>query len=251
MADWISSLATMFRIEAGAAELGSWRRWIALMVSPLCYFLLLAVGMASAVGGGAEYLRFVLPGVAAMQASSGLNRVVARLVAERRWGLAALKLHSGVPGSAYLLGSFAPHLLIVAAQAGVLGLVAAALGAARLVEIPLLVLLSLPAALFWTGFGYCLTAVIKSYQTRDLVLSVRLLRRSGVLRPGRGTHRPAGPGDGQPDDLPRGAGPGRSGRAGRADDGGRGGRLPRRGARCLPVLHAAHAHPVLRGLSAG
>lgn len=175
MADWISSLATMFRIEAGAAEFGSWRRWIALMVSPLCYFLLLAVGMASAVGGGAEYLRFVLPGVAAMQASSGLNRVVARLVAERRWGLAALKLHSGVPGSAYLLGSFAPHLLIVAAQAGVLGLVAAALGAARLVEIPLLVLLSLPAALFWTGFGYCLTAVIKSYQTRDLVLSVIVL----------------------------------------------------------------------------
>ena len=52
---------------------------------------------------------------------------------------------------------------------------AAALGAARLVEIPLLVLLSLPAALFWTGFGYCLTAVIKSYQTRDLVLSVIVL----------------------------------------------------------------------------
>ncbi len=34
MADWCSSPATMLRTEAGAAELGSWRRWVAPMSRP-------------------------------------------------------------------------------------------------------------------------------------------------------------------------------------------------------------------------
>ena len=96
---WLRAVAMMTRLEWMGAELHTWRRWVALAVLPLTYLGLLGVGLSSAFGG-AGYLRFVVPGAIVMQALSGLNRVVARTVTERRWGLAAFKLQSGVPQSA-------------------------------------------------------------------------------------------------------------------------------------------------------
>lgn len=172
---WITHLGTVLRLEWYGAELSSWQRWVALAVYPATYLGLLAVGLSTALGGE-NYLAWVLPGVIVMQALSGMNRLVARTVTERRWGLAAFKLQAGVPLSAYTLGIQAPGLVTFAFQALVVVVLAALMGVWLGIGPALLVILAgVLAALFWGCVGYAVAAVIRSYQTRDFVLALLIL----------------------------------------------------------------------------
>lgn len=172
---WLRAVAMMTRLEWMGAELHTWRRWVALAVLPLTYLGLLGVGLSSAFGG-ASYLRFVVPGAIVMQALSGLNRVVARTVTERRWGLAAFKLQSGVPQSAYLLGILFPGVIVFAAQALVLLALAVALGVRYSVLSSIaMVAVAILCVLTWECLSFVVAAAIRNYQTRDFVLAVAVM----------------------------------------------------------------------------
>lgn len=130
----------------------------------------------SAALGGADYLTYVVPGVALMQAITGMSAMVVRTVTERRWGLAAFKLQSGVPASAYLLSLQIPGIVTMLVRTVVVLVMGVALGAQVSASVAGLALLSgLVAAIFWDCVGFCLTAVVTSYQTRDFLLSVVIL----------------------------------------------------------------------------
>ena len=160
---WLRAVAMMTRLEWMGAELHTWRRWVALAVLPLTYLGLLGVGLSSAFGG-ASYLRFVVPGAIVMQALSGLNRVVARTVTERRWGLAAFKLQSGVPQSAYLLGILFPGVIVFAAQALVLLALAVALGVRYSVLSSIaMVAVAILCVLTWECLSFAVAAAIRNY----------------------------------------------------------------------------------------
>ncbi|MDR6939492.1 ABC transporter permease [Arcanobacterium hippocoleae] len=175
VASWFHSLAIMMRLEWLGAELHTWQRWVSLAVLPMTYLGLLGVGLASAFGDG-TYLNFVVPGAIVMQALSGLNRVVARTVTERRWGLAAFKLQSGVPKSAYLFGLIFPGIAIFAVQALILLVFAAILGVRySLLTIAVMMFAAVLGALTWSLLSFVVASAVRNYQTRDFILTITIM----------------------------------------------------------------------------
>ena len=172
---WWNSFATVVHLEWQGAELNTVTNWIQQLVTPIAYLALLGMGMASAMGREG-YLPFILPGIVVMLTTSELNRLVIRTVIERRWGLAAFKLQSGIPESAYFLGMMVPGLAVTLVQTAALGVIAALLG---LDLTPLMMgaclVAAIPAAWFWSCLGYILTGWIRNYQTRDFIIGILTL----------------------------------------------------------------------------
>lgn len=153
-----------------------------LLVEPLAYLAFLAAGLqgwSSQVdlgAGSVSYLTFVFPGVLALQAVRALGRMIARATVDRRWGLLALKLLFGTHPLAYVLGMVFIPMLAFAAQALVSAPFAILLGA-RMTLTGLLgaVLLGALAVAFWCAVALLVTAGIRSYQQRDLLIALSLL----------------------------------------------------------------------------
>jgi len=175
MTRWFRGFATVAMLEFKGGELGSIRRWISFMANPISYLCFLGAGLAAHLGG-AQYLEFMLPGVIVIQAISSMSSVIYRVVLERRWGLAALKLQAGIPGTAYLAGLLSAPLCVFLGRVVVL----VGLGCALSVRIGLGnlavgVAVSLLAAVFWSLTGIVVAAVLKDYRTRDFVVGLLLM----------------------------------------------------------------------------
>ena len=169
---WWHALSTVLRLEWISAELHTRQRWVAIAVLPAAYLGLLGVGLSSVLGGE-SYLAWVLPGVVVMQALSGMSRIMARTVTERRWGLAAFKLQAGISASAYVIGMLTPGIAAFVGQAVIILVLGARLGVWFGVMTSVLVVTGgCVAAVFWECLGYCVAAAIRSYQTRDFLLTV-------------------------------------------------------------------------------
>lgn len=175
MQNWIHNYLTVAYLEIKAHELNMPIKWLSFMIAPIAYLLLLGVGL-STIAQNDNYLFFALPGIVILQSSSCIGKIVVRTVAERRWALSAFKLHNGVQLSAYFLGIISPMFILSLVQT--LGLLIGAL-VLRVPISPLqsliLLLCSLLAVVFWSCFGFALSAHLKNYATRDLVLSLLIL----------------------------------------------------------------------------
>ena len=172
MNKWLHGFATVAILEFKGDELGSVRRWISLLTNPVSYLCFLGVGLAAQLGGS-EYLAFLLPGVIVIQAISSMSSLIYRVVLERRWGLAALKLQAGVARSAYLLGLLSAPLVVYMARVLVLLTLGMVLSAPMsLVMWVNGLLTSLIAAVFWSLVGIVVAASIKDYRTRDFVVGL-------------------------------------------------------------------------------
>lgn len=172
---WTRAFSVMAQLEWQGADLCMPMRWIAAAINPLVYLLFLGVGLSSTLDDPG-YLRFLFPGLVVMQASAGISHIVARVVTERRWGLAAYKLQAGVPAGAYFLAMMVPGAVLYLFQVCVIIVAAFAVGL-RLSVLAIVVIacVGLVAIWFWQCFGYCLTGLIKDYQTRNFVLSLLTL----------------------------------------------------------------------------
>ncbi len=172
---WWGSFSALFTVEARGAGLHQPARWATLFVTPLAYFCLLGLGLSGALGGP-DYLSFVAPGVIVMQAMGGLSQTIYRMVIERRWGLAALKLQSGVPLSSYLASVLAPRLIVYLAQSMVIAAVASLfVGLAAIPGLVLCGVAGLLVALFWNLLGLIITGLARNYQTRDFIVGIIVL----------------------------------------------------------------------------
>jgi ABC-type multidrug transport system permease subunit len=154
-----------------------------LFVEPLVYVSFLAAGLQGwqqdinlAGHGSVSYLTFAFPGILAIIAIRGFARMIYRATIDRRWGLMALKTINGIQASAYVLGMVVVPVVIFAIQALVSMPVAAALGAdVRPLEFMLTLALGAPVMIFWAASGLIITAGIKNYQQRDLIVALVLL----------------------------------------------------------------------------
>ncbi|WP_195839950.1 ABC transporter permease [Cutibacterium porci] len=173
--NWGTSFNSLLRLEISSAGLNSWRHCLSLCVSPLAYFCLLGLGLSGVLGGG-DYLRFVGPGIIVMQALSALSQMIYRVVIERRWGLAAMKLQAGVPMSAYGASLLAPRLIVFAIQACVVVICMLIVGSGfSVVPLFLGVLAGAVCAIFWSLIGITITGLVSNYQTRDFIVNIMML----------------------------------------------------------------------------
>ncbi len=101
------------------------------------------------------------------------TQVIFRWTLERKWSLGSLKLSSGVPRLGYYLGMlFVPLVSLLVQGMCVLGIAFFITSfQARMQVLPLLAAVLL-CGLFWLALGCVLTAIIKSYKTRDFVVAM-------------------------------------------------------------------------------
>lgn len=169
---WWQSFVTVATLELRGAELNRVLRWVSAVVNPVAYFGLLGVGLAAQFADP-HYLEFIVPGVIVMQAISSMTQMIYRTVIERRWGLAALKLQSGLPWSAYLAGLLMPRMLVFAAQGLMVALFASLIVDDMTVATLILMVTSgFVACIFWALLGLVITGMVKNYQTRDFVVGL-------------------------------------------------------------------------------
>lgn len=176
--NWKSSFRALSRLEFYGAGLNKWERWVSFFVSPVAYFAILGMGL-SGVLGGADYLAFVGPGIIVMQALSALSQMIYRVVIERRWGLAAMKLQAGVPLSSYFLSLLVPRVLVYIVQGLTVAFCMLMSGTLHSVTSILFLLLGVLGAslcsVFWCSVGIIITSIVTNYQTRDFIVSIMML----------------------------------------------------------------------------
>lgn len=172
---WSSAFCSLCRLEICGDDLNKWHRWVSLCISPVAYFCLLGLGL-SGILGGEDYLTFVGPGIVVMQALTGMSQTIYRVVIERRWGLAAMKLQSGVPLTAYLASLLVPRVIVFLLQACVVVVCMLLFGVALSpLPVVLAVLAGAVCVVFWSLVGLIVTSVISNYQTRDFIVSIIML----------------------------------------------------------------------------
>lgn len=169
-------LAALREIELAAYFVNKQALFSTVLLQPIVYFLLLAGGLKSVVQLGGQYsevgyLRFVLPGLLAMQAMRTMDHVVYRTTIDRRWGLLAFKRLAGAGSFGYITAMLIAPLGSLLLQSSILLALAMIMGTSynALYLIAGLAIAAL-CVVFWSMVGVALTILFKNYQQRDSVL---------------------------------------------------------------------------------
>ena len=111
-----------------------------LIAEPVFYSAFVVTALSSRGGGvDVDLVGFLTIGVIGIQYVRMMTQVIYRWTLERKWSLGGLKLSSGVPRLGYYAGG---GMLL--------------------------------CGLFWSALGCVLTAIIRSYRTRDFVVAMML-----------------------------------------------------------------------------
>jgi len=152
-------------------------------IEPLAYLFLLVGGLKGLSGnhmvwGGEhfDYITFVYPGVLALQFLRTFTHSVYRFTIDRRWGLQALKIASGIDSLSYIIGMVATPTALFVIQTVITLPFALLLGVQMsFVGIFILLFQGMLAVFCWTLMAAAITAFFKNYTQRDLFLSFILL----------------------------------------------------------------------------
>ena len=126
--------------EIKAADLLTPGGFARLIAEPVFYSAFVVTALSSRGGGvDVDLVGFLTIGVIGIQYVRMMTQVIYRWTLERKWSLGSLKLSSGVPQSRYYAGG---GMLL--------------------------------CGLFWSALGCVLTAIIRSYRTRDFVVAMML-----------------------------------------------------------------------------
>ncbi|MGN6483820.1 MAG: ABC transporter permease [Thermomicrobiales bacterium] len=152
-----------------------------LLVGPIVWFALFAAGIGGTIsaanGGDAHaYLTFVLPGFLVLQGFGGFTRMIYRTTIDRKWGLLAMKRLLGAGGLGYVLALMTVPVISFLAKAAAITAVAIPMGV-RLSPGPSILAIALTCVLlsFWTALAILLTALVRTYQQRDILLGIIVL----------------------------------------------------------------------------
>ena len=156
---------------------------VQLFVEPLAYLALLAAGLQGlnqavelSPGRSVAYLSYAFPGVLALQVIRTLGKMLARATVERRWGLMGMKFVLGTHPVAYVLGMLVVPVLAFVTQALVSAPLGVMLGARfTLGGLVGAVFWGAVAVTFWCGLALIVTAAVRSYEQRDLIITLTLL----------------------------------------------------------------------------
>ncbi|WP_454924664.1 ABC transporter permease [Actinomyces gerencseriae] len=126
--------------EIKAADLLTPGGFARLIAEPVFYSAFVVTALSSRGGGvDVDLVGFLTIGVIGIQYVRMMTQVIYRWTLERKWSLGGLKLSSGVPRLGYYAGG---GMLL--------------------------------CGLFWSALGCVLTAIIRSYRTRDFVVAMML-----------------------------------------------------------------------------
>ncbi|MGC4192158.1 MAG: ABC transporter permease [Thermomicrobiales bacterium] len=152
-----------------------------LLVGPIVWFALFAAGIGGTISAAAgsdprAYLTFVLPGFLVLQGFGGFTRMIYRTTIDRKWGLLAMKRLLGAGGLGYVLAMMTVPVISFLARAAAITLVAVPMDV-HIEPGPYALAIVLTCALlsFWTALAILLTALIRTYQQRDILLGIIVL----------------------------------------------------------------------------
>lgn len=153
-----------------------------LLIEPLAYLIFLTAGIGGLTGlvslptGSINYITFAYPGIVSLQFLRGFSYSIYRLTVDRRWGLQALKLSTGVKPWSYLLGIIVVPMTVFFIQLLVTYPIALLLRAqASRFSFLGLAGVGIVASLFWTSIAVALSFFFKTYAQRDLVLDLVII----------------------------------------------------------------------------
>lgn len=156
-----------------------------LLLEPVAQLLLLAAGLQGLIGNpgtffhGHSYLMFVLPGLFGLQALRAFSRTMYRTVLDRQWGMLAIKRLAGSGGAGYTASKMAAPGLAVAGQVSAMALVAVLMGERfGLIQFAGAVLITLVAVVFWASVAIIVTAFVRDYIVRDMIVEWMMLPMS-------------------------------------------------------------------------
>ena len=147
------------------------------MLQPILYVVFIIVGLNQSVGDvfykgqSISYAKYATIGVFALLIIGQMSQVIYRVTIDKRYGLLALKLSSGVKPVFYILGMSVYPSLGLLTQEAVIYVVSLLFNIHISVETFLIaVVLSLVVLLFWNSLGILITMFIHNYQTRDIII---------------------------------------------------------------------------------
>jgi ABC-2 type transport system permease protein len=147
------------------------------LLQPILYVVFIIVGLNQSVGEviyrghSISYAKYATIGVFALLIIGQMSQVIYRVTIDKRYGLLALKLSSGVKPIFYILGMSVYPALGLLTQEVVIYVVALLFDIRISLERFLsAIALSLIILLFWNSIGILITMFIHNYQTRDIII---------------------------------------------------------------------------------
>lgn len=150
------------------------------LIEPLVYVLLLGAGLNQMISWESQneisYITYIFPGIISLQALKIFHHSLCRLTVDRRWGLQAIKMVSGIHKVSYIVGMSMIPALVFFIQSITAYSASIFLGTKfDFIGFTFLTCVGLIASLFWTMLALSLCFFIKNYSQRDLVLSFLIL----------------------------------------------------------------------------
>ena len=175
----------MTEIELKALASEGKARVSSLLLEPMVQLVLLAAGLQGLVSNpdnffnGHSYLMFVLPGLFGLQALRGFSRTMYRTVLDRQWGMLTVKRLAGAGGAAYTSSKIVAPTIALVAQITVMALVALMMGGRFGVTTFVgALLISVIAVMFWAALAIIVTAFVRDYVVRDMIVEWMMLPMS-------------------------------------------------------------------------
>lgn len=152
------------------------------ILSPVLYFIFLAQGLGaliskiSFIGKDVDYKTYVFFGIFAYILINFFSESIYRTTVDKRYGLLAFKLQSGISPLYYIIGGGIFSAISMLCQTFILFIIALFFG----IEVDILlyvigVLFAIVSLYFWRSLGVLIAIGIKDYRTRDLIMTFGVL----------------------------------------------------------------------------
>ncbi len=176
VAEFIKGVCLTAEFEFKAAGVLKPSGLVRLLAEPIFYSMFVVTALASRGGVvQGDLAVFLGIGVIGIQCVRMMMQTIFRWTLERKWSLGGLKLTSGVLRISYFIGMMVVPIATLILQTGcIVGTVFAVTGFRSTIQVAPLVAGVVVCGAFWASTGCLITAVIKSYKTRDFVVAMLL-----------------------------------------------------------------------------
>lgn len=148
-----------------------------LFIQPILYVAFVIIGLNSTIGNTdykgmtISYAQYTTVGLVGLFVISQMSQAIYRVTIDKKYGLLALKLSSGVRPLYYIIGMSVYPILGLLIQEIVIYSVSSFFKIGiKLDKFLEIMLLSLIISLFWNALGILITMFINDYRSRDIVI---------------------------------------------------------------------------------
>lgn len=149
-----------------------------LLVTPILYFVFISIGVNRMADDivyldvQVSYLEYSFTGIIMILVISQMSQTIYRTTIDKRYGLLALKLLSGVKPPYYVLGMSTYSVLGLIIQVSALMIVASLFSVKySLIQVSFLIITAVLILLFWSAIAVAITLRISNYEVRDNIIS--------------------------------------------------------------------------------